>query len=133
MYLAAETNRVYNALKDCAALDGCRIIKAYPYAKKPTKLRRTVITVSPSDAEFKNTALGFECAYGKYAVAVDIFIPLESGSPAESGVCDGVINGVLALKPDGIRLTEFRPYDELGAYGARCIVSFSGSVNSPEN
>ena len=128
MYLLTAAEKVYQALKNCEALSNCVIIKAYPYAKKPTRLRRTFITVSPAEAEVKNTALGGNSLYGKFSVSIDVFAPQESGTPVENGVTDGIVSAVLPLEPAEIKIGSFTANDDLSSFCAKCLLTFSSDI-----
>ena len=125
MYLQSAVEAVFNALKSSEALDGCVIIKAFPFVKKPARLRHTVITVSPAQAKLKNTELGGENAVGIFCVSIDIFTPQEQGCPAQNGVTDSIIKAVYPLCPTELYVSDFKGSDELGAFEAKCTASFS--------
>lgn len=125
MYLMSVTDRVFETLKGSEALSDCVIIRAFPFAKKPTRLIHSIITVSPDRTEFKNIALGGECAFGTFAVAVDVFSPQEFGSPVTSGVCDNVIKALLETKPVKISVSPYSEEDDLGAFRVRCTAYYS--------
>ena len=129
MFLMTELNRLYSALKGCDALSGCSVIKAYPYVKKPTILKKTVVTVSPAHTELKNVTLGEKSAFGVYGFNIDVFVPQQEGSPCESDTVEAVIKAVFDMKPIGIKVSDFRRADVLNAFTVRCVVQFSGAVD----
>ena len=130
MYLISPVNRVYAALRESEGLGNCVIIKAFPFTKKPTRLRHTVITVSPSETRLKNTALGEERACGKFGVSIDVFTPQQEGSPAENGVADSIIKALYPLEPTEIEISEYSASDELGAFSVKLKAFFSGEYGS---
>ncbi len=133
MYLNLITDKVYRTLKEYGALSECAIIKAFPYAKKPTRLTRTVITVSPGGALLNNTALGEECAFGEFSVNINIFTPQEQGSPADNGTLDTVTQALLPLEPIRIKTGGFDGNDMLGAFEAQCTAVFSDILSTEDN
>ena len=129
MRLYQASDEVYRALKSSESLKDCYIIKAYPCAVKPTRLKRTVITVSPAVGEFESEALGGGEYYGGFYVKTDIFIPFSFGSPVKSEVTDGVIKALCMLKPSQIKAGEFKSDDNLSALHAECEIRLFGEYS----
>ena len=129
MYLQAELNKIYTALKESEALENYIVIKAYPYATKPTKLQKSVITVSPAASELKNVTLGEKSAFGTYGIYTDIFIPQESGSPCGSDAVQKIIEILSDFEPVNIKISEFKNEDVLNAFSLRCLFRFSGAIS----
>ena len=130
MFLKAELNRIYDALRSAQALEECSVIKAYPYVKKPTVLKSTVITVCPAAADMKNVSLGGECLFGSYGFYVDVFIPQQEGTPCNNGFIEDVIEVLSQLEPKRIKVFDLKKEDVLNAFNVKCLVEFSGEAEA---
>lgn len=133
MRLHSMTGKVYRSLKNSEALSDCRVIMAFPYIKKPTRLTKTVITVSPAGAVLKGFTLGEKSVFGDFSVNIDMFTPQEKGSPSENGLLDLVTQAALSLEPTSIKLGGFNSNDVLGAFEAQCTVTFSDTFDTEDS
>ncbi len=133
MCLSEAVDKVLAALKAEEGLGGCVVIKAYPYIKKPTRMKSTVIAVSPCEAELSNTSLGGDRMFGRFTVRAYIYSPQDAGSPAENGISDSVFKALLTLQPAQITLSDFKRADVLGAFEAECRVSFNSHYGNKED
>lgn len=88
MYLTDKVSEVIDILKDDEYFDDKTVIAAFPYAYKPGKLGKIIITVSPQDIEAENIDAGGCCFYGRASVRTDVFVPHDMGSPALADVIE---------------------------------------------
>ncbi len=129
MYLRSECEEIVNLLKGSDGLSECYIILAYPYAKKPTRLTKPIIAVSPAGLDGGAAEIGEERYFGEYTVSAEIYLPQPLGSPAAYDIAERVINAMLALSPVRIKLGEIERADALDCFRLGCAFSFSGEID----
>ena len=130
MFLQAELNRAYEALKASEELSDFSIIKAYPYVKKPTILQSTVITICPAASNLKSVSLGSEELFGTYGIYVDVFIPQQEGSPCDNTAVEGITEALLPLGAVKVSISDVEREDVLNAFCVRCLFEFSAGVEA---
>lgn len=129
MYLRSECEALLNLLKESGELGGCYIILAYPFAKKPTRLTKPIIAVSPAGLEGKAAEIGEERYFGEYTLCADIYLPQQLGSPAAYDIAERVIGAALSLNPIRIKLAEIESDDALDCFRVGCAFSFNGEIS----
>ncbi len=128
MYLRSEIEQISGLLRSAEALGDCLVIKAYPYAKLPSRLGRAVIALSPSELQADGAEIGGERYFGEYTVNADIYVPQEWGSPAATDYAERTVNALLSLNPVRIRLGGIEAADALKCFKLRCAFSFCGEI-----
>lgn len=129
MYLAKETKNILDMLKSNEYFSDKKVIMAYPFAKKPTRLADIVVTISPSSLSAKNIEAGGESLFGSYKIDADIFVPQDMGSPCVFDVIEKTVNTVIPLFPCAVSVSEIYPMDELFCFTAKCSFTFSSEID----
>jgi hypothetical protein len=128
MYLAKEIDVLTEALRENSYFDNVKIVKAYPYLNKATRLSKTVIAISPAGIDAKNISIGDENLFGDYSIAFDVFIPIQSGSPIESSVIEQLLVTMSKCYPVGISVSEISVNNDISCCTAKCIFTFNGEI-----
>ena len=132
MYLSRKCDEMVTLLKADTALQDCCIIKAFPYAKKPTRLQKIIIAVTPAALEGRATALGEDRYIGEYGISVCLYIPQSFGSPVAFHTAETVVNAVTALSPVGIKLGSMESRERLDCFLLECTFTFCGEIRFEE-
>lgn len=129
MYLDDKTDAVIAALKSADALSDCKIIKAFPFVRKPTFIGKSVIAVSPYSVDVENIAVGQECCFGNYSIEAEIFSPQELGTPGIAGTVEKMLGALMNLEPKGIKAYPIDIDANLRCYTAKCVLTFNGEIS----
>ena len=132
MYLATVTDAVYQTLSACEALADASVIRAFPYVKKPLRMKTPVLCVSPSGVQASRAALGGECFMGEYGVDIDLFVPHCLGSPVAETLLEKAAAAVCAMGITHIRIGAIRSENALDSFTAKCTVTFCAPFNMSE-
>lgn len=128
MCLDDELDAFIERLKSCEALEDVRIIKAYPYVLKPTKLKRAVITVSPSEINAQKISLGQKNLFASYVIDADIFVPVELGSPKIWEYIRGILLSQTNSFPSSVYVSRVTAVDKLSCCTVKCSVTYNGAL-----
>jgi hypothetical protein len=126
MYLKQELENMRALLSESEALGDCRIIIAYPYAKKPSRLGRVHIALYEGEVSGEAYALGQEEQRLSYQLCASLFVPQNMGSPYTGELAKAVVKAMLSTYPLGIGVSEVKANDELGCYEVRCSFTYEG-------
>lgn len=129
MYLTCEIQGIIDYLRADKHFDNTHIVKAFPYMKKPTKLRKIVIAVSPSEIEAENISVGDVNLYGEYSIDFDVFSPQELGTPVVFDSIQNIIEILKCFYPSRIYVSKITPVDEISCFSAKCTLTFNGEIN----
>lgn len=124
MYLSNEIDSLCKRLKADDSLNAFKIIKAYPYNIKPTRLSYQVIAVSPSSIEAESIAVDNEDFYGKYSIDLDVFSPYEMGSPAMSDALERVLVSATDNTVVGISVSAVTVDENAHCFKAKCTLKY---------
>lgn len=128
MYLTNEIDALISQLNTNSYFDEIKIIKAFPYTDKPTRLNKIVVAVSPSKINAENISTGGECLYGEYSIDFDIFIPVNKGTPVDTSVIEQLICTVAVCCPKAVSVSEITANNNIFCYTAKCTFTFSGEI-----
>jgi hypothetical protein len=109
-------------------LDDCKIIKAYPYEFKPTRLSKAVIAVSQSEVEVENIAIGDECYFGNYTINTAVYVPYEFGVPAVSKFIDAIVKSQADYCPLKISTTKIENVENISCFKFDCSFTFNDFI-----
>jgi hypothetical protein len=129
MYLTNEIDVLIEMLRANSYFDDIKIIKAFPYSMKATRLAKTVIAVSPSKVEGENISIGDNKMFGEYSIDFDVFIPILSGTPVKSDVIEQIVTTVSACYPSGISVSAITVNNDISCTTAKCTFTFSGEIS----
>lgn len=133
MCLAKAVDEFVTRLKDCEALEGVSIIKAYPFVKKPTKLDNVVIAVSPAQIESKAVSIGEDNMFSTYTIDADVFIPQELGSPEMWKYIQAVLLSQAESFPVAVATSQIKANDKISCYTAKCSFTYNGELELLED
>lgn len=129
MYLNKKVNDIVQKLSLDERFKDSKIIKAYPDVNKPTRLKRIVVSVSPSSIEAENISVGEECMYGEYSIDIDAFVPQNFGTPCVQKVIENVIDTLKDEFPTRIKVSQINVNNSLFCYYVNCCLTFCGEIN----
>ena len=124
MYLDRHIDDLQHKLSQCPQLQDASVIKAYPYAIKPTALDSIVITLSPGGVNCDNVELGGNVMYGRYDIDAHFFVPHKMGSPVATDIVSRFLRNCVDNSVQGIRLTQIDCDDLLRCYTAKCTLTY---------
>lgn len=124
MYLDNYIDELLQRLQQCSELNDIKIIKAYPYAIKPTALDTIVITLSPGGIQCDNVELGGSTFHGRYDIDAHIFVPHKLGSPVATDVVSRFLRYGVDWRVQGVSLTQIDSSDILRCYTAKCSLTY---------
>lgn len=75
--------------------DDFRVIKAYPFAYKPTHMQMTTVAVSPMGEKSRLVGLGGYAQQSDCDILLSVFVPYEKGIDEMSRVVDILRDGLL--------------------------------------
>lgn len=128
MNLKSKTDAFIDRLSSSTQLDGFRIIRAYPYTFKPTRLKQIVIAVFAGEINAESISLGEACCYGTYEINADIFIPYELGTPEPENVATAVVTSQLSAYPVAVRVSKIERNEHISCYRINCCFRFSDLI-----
>lgn len=129
MCLDKELDAFVERLKNSEALSDVKIIKSYPYASKPTRLKNTVITVSPSEISGESISIGQENIFAKYTIDADIYVPVELGPPRMWEYIRAVLLAQVNSYPTAVFVSRVTANDKLSCCTARCSFTYNGVLS----
>ena len=129
MCLDNELDAFIERLKTSEALGDAKIIKAYPYVLKPTKLKNTVIAVSPSEISAQSISLGQENFFASYVIDADIYVPVELGSPKIWEYIRGILLSQMNSFPSSVSVSKVTAEDRLSCCTAKCSITYNGALD----
>lgn len=129
MYLTHEIQQVIDYLRADRRFFNTKIVKAFPYMKKPTKLRTIVIAVSPSKIDAENVSVGDINLYGEYSIDFDVFSPQELGTPAVFRSIQDIIEILKSFYPSKVYVSEITSVDGISCFSAKCTLTFRGDID----
>ena len=105
-----------------------KVIKGYPYAKKPTFLSRSVVVVSLGEVEAENIELGGEKLYGRCRIVATIYVPTCDNYDITNGIAE-VVHAQLSAYPSAISVSGVSADDRIECLKASCSFTFYDEVN----
>ena len=130
MNLSDMTSAVYSQLSSAVFDYGVKVIKAYPYLDKPTRLEKAVIAVSPEKTELEPAGIGNEEQYGEIRVVADIFVPQNFGSEALRSLSEQAVKAALVLEPSGVGVFPIKAEDRLDCLRCSCTFTFKRLIDA---
>ena len=124
MYLDKEIDRLITRLRASEKLTGVGIIKAYPYAPKPTCLNKCVIVLSPGSMNIKNEAIGDNVFFGKYSIDAVMFAPQDMGSPVALTLASDFLAAAVDNDVSSIYISDTEKDDTVRCYSRKCTLTF---------
>ena len=128
MYLADETDKIFNKLKESTELSEYRIIKAYPFSYKATRLKQAVICVSPSGIDAKTASIGGSDYFGEYTIDADVFVPQDMGTPCTYEIIEKIVKVLSDEPPCGVKVSAVSTKDNIECYTAKCTLTFRSMI-----
>lgn len=128
MYLTEEIDALIAQLKTNQFFENIKIVKAFPYINKPTRLSKTVIAVSPSKISAENISIGSESLFGDYSVDFDIFIPIQEGTPVDTAVIEQLLCTLSSCYLKAAAVSEITADNTISCCTAKCTLTFSGEI-----
>lgn len=129
MYLNKKTTDIVQKLSLDKRFKEIKVIMAYPDVNKPTRLKKIVVSVSPSAIDAENISVGEECMYGEYKIDIDVFVPQNFGTPCVQEVVQNIIDALKDEMMSGIKVSEIKAYNSLFCYGVNCRLTFLGEID----
>lgn len=124
MYLNNEVLALYEKLLKSESLKDFKIINAYPYLVKPTRLNTQAIIVSPSSIDAQSVSLGNEEYYGTYCLDVDVFSPYDMGSPNMSDALEKALISATDNSVVGIKVGPVSVDKDTHCFTAKCTLTY---------
>ena len=81
MFLTDKTNEILQLLKDSESLSDAIVIASFPFAYKPTRLQKCLLTVSPHGMKAEQEGIGESRLFGALQIRLTAFVPQDMGSP----------------------------------------------------
>lgn len=128
MYLTEEIDALTARLKANPYFDRIKIVKAFPYKNKPTRLGTAVVAVSPSRISAENISVGGERLFGDYSIDFDVFIPIQEGTPVDTTVIEQIISTLSACFPKSVAVSKITADNSIFCCTAKCTLTFSGEI-----
>ncbi len=129
MYLNKEIDEFILNLEANSFFSDMKIIKAYPYAIKPTRLKKTVIAVSPSQISAKNISLGETHFFADYKIDVDIYVPQQFGADSIINIVREILGCAAGFYAVGVTASKINADDNLNCFTSKCTVEFNGEID----
>ncbi len=129
MYLTDTVNHIINILKSNEYFNDKSVIAAYPFAYKPGRLGKIIITVSPQGIEAENISSGGYCLYGSTSVRADVFVPHEMGSPVLEDVIEHIISTLSCTFPHFVKVSPIISKNNLSSFTANCTLTYKSKIN----
>ena len=133
MYLDNAVRGAIAALEGDSYFENMIIIPAYPYALKPTRLEKILITVSPYGMEMRNVEIGGKTLFGKLSYSVNVFYPHTLGSPALNDVMEHIVSLLTTDNISSVDVSPISTRNELNCYTANCIFSTKAAFENGGN
>ena len=124
MYSDKKIAELIAELEQCAALDDVKIIKAFPYAIKPTVLDKAILTLSPGEVSCESVGIGDDCFHGSYGIDANVFVPYEMGSSLTADILSHFLQNSVDCRVQGVRVTPAQANDTLHCYTAGCTLTY---------
>lgn len=118
-----------SALNQRTDFDGIKVIKAYPYVIKPTKLSKIVVAVSLGDVSGDNVSIGDNCVFGTYRIDACIYSPYDVGADVLPQVAEKIFDTCVNYNPVAITTTQIDTNATALCYTLKCSVTFSDYIN----
>lgn len=132
MLLEQETNRFIEAVRAHITDENTVVLWAYPYVRKPTRLKKCYAAVSPGTMTAERAELGGERLFGEYGIVTELFVPQEYGSQRLHMLAAGVMEAARESDAVRIEMDEPKQRDALGAYSLTVKASFSDEISTAE-
>lgn len=135
VYLNKEIDEFVIRLEKNSFFSQIKVIKAYPYAIKPTRLKKTVITVSPSQISAENISLGETHLFADYKIDVDIYVPQQIGADSIISIVREIFRCAAGFYAVGVTASKITADDNLNCFISKCTIEFNGEIDlgSDEN
>lgn len=127
MILNERIDEFIDRLNSSELLSDCKIIKAYPYFRKPTRLENTIIAISLGEINASNIELGGDVLNGSYIINASIYSPY--GEADVSKTIQAVVDSQLSAYPSSISVSELNTNDSLSCVWAKCGFSFYDNIS----
>lgn len=130
MRIDTEIEKLKAVLKSCQQLKNVKIISAFPYQLKPTRLEYPVIAVGLHHLEAESSQLEHSERCGDLSIFADIYVPNKLGGDYACrllcDMCDALdeynIASISAQKP------EYR--NNIQAVLIKAVITFSGIISN---
>ncbi|MBE6816902.1 MAG: hypothetical protein E7520_04275 [Ruminococcaceae bacterium] len=133
MFLTDKTNEILQALKGSEMLSDTIVIASFPFAYKPTRLQKCLLTVSPHGMKAEQEGIGESRLFGALQIRLTAFVPQDMGSPVAADVLDRAAAVLAPLHPRDIEMGEIKVRDDLEAFSKTGVFTFTDHMNSGGN
>ncbi len=116
-------------LKQTEDFGTIKVIKAYPYVIKPTKLSKIVVAVSLGDVSAENISVGDNCIFGTYRIDSYIYSPYAVGADVLPLVAEKIFACCLGFNPVAITTSQVDTDATTLCYTLKCSITFSDLIN----
>lgn len=124
MYSDKRIEELIAELEQCSALDDVKIIKAFPYAIKPTVPDKAMITLSPGEVSCESIGIGEDCFHGRYGIDANVFVPYEMGSSVMADILSRLLQNSVDCRVQGVSVKPAQADDTLHCYTAGCTLTY---------
>jgi hypothetical protein len=125
MYLDKKLDEFIDVLKSSDELAQVKIIKAYPYAIKPTRPSKTIVGVYAGKIDMQSVSVGGDELYGSYELKADVFVPQGCDSSAVSQVIAGILNAVANDTISAVSVSQISSDDSISSLTATCTLTYT--------
>ncbi len=133
MYLNNEVNALYEKMRSDKRLENYKIIMAYPYALKPTRMSNQIIVLSPSGIQADSTGLGNDEYYGNYSIDIDAFSSFDLGSPVMSEIIENILEVAVDPTVTGIKVGPVSHDRNSRCFSVKCTLTYCYSLMRKED
>ena len=106
-----------------------KVIKAFPYVIKPTKLSKIVVAVSLGDVNADNISIGDNCVFGTYRIDTCIYAPFDMGADDLPLVAEKIFASCVNYNPVAFTTTQVDTDAKTLCYTLKCSITFSDLIN----
>lgn len=118
-----------NVLKQDAHFKEYKILKAYPYITKPTRLSKVILCISLGEVNGDSIGVGDNYIYGNYKINIDIFVPFSMGANSISKIFNNIIDTCSDNLPISISTSEITADGTTLCFTARCSLAFNNLLS----
>lgn len=130
MYLNDEIDELINALKSKSGLGEITFLKAFPYAKKPTRLERKCAVLSPNSISLESISVDNDDLYGMAEIRIDLFSPFRLGSSVVFDDMQKIINSAMRSNIGKISISPLSKDEITECYCVTAILGFGYYQNA---
>ena len=128
MSLTNRADEIKSLLEEDGSLSDCRILTAYPNAKKPSLLQHTYVVVYPDEAQGEACSLG-ECRQlMRCRVAVGVYVPQHDGIEVLCRLAQEITDTLTVTMPQEVSISKIEVHDELNGYAIICSFVYLDAI-----